>query len=897
MKTENVEAGPSAPDAGIPQPRDEAGKFTIRHYVVLQDQKPGNPRIICRYCTFEITHNITRMKHHLTGLNAAPPKASTALNKRGEKNQQTCQFVPVVVRKELTRLMSVQERKSCVEDEHYKACKVEPDEGDLCSSQAASPSPGFSSNPDLAQGSMEYNRALRDRSASRTPTSSLLGGSESACGLSSLEPERRMPSKNDIWYYHNMKQQHEADKKWVRAVYELGLPFNIFTHKVFKEAYEFSRHLPRYVLPGPKKLSNDLLEDEFKEVKDRTEKLMFPPVPQGFSKVTLTCDGWTNIQGRPIVNFLIVNKYGEMYHNSVDCSGIYKDATWESGELIKVIEELGPENVLEFVADNAAVNRKADELIQEKYPHIVFGGCVAHGLNLLSHDLGQYSWITSLFDKCQKMVAFIKNHHMTNAIFIDKFSDGLTLLRSGATRFMTNFIMIDRAYALRYCLKEMTSCKEWEKYEGGITDWTAKGKCMDTRLTIEDKNFWDEIHDLLWLIHPIWVLLRKMDSHRHFIGHIYWESWNLEDILKKMHTNVKLKSQLLTHERCELISVNAHARWEMWNNELHPTAMLLMPFYFTKPSALPYLQIEHVKQSFRRYVRIYGTHVLKKQLDEIEEYVEKCMDDLTLVLGGDHRIINHENSVKLAEKYKDEPHRWYIVYGDGIPAMRDLAMQILGQSVTSSACERNWSSFSHIQNKKRNRLTVERKFEDDIDDDDLCNEEGDAESEDDYLIDVLLREQVRFDNGSASVRPGHNERLVTVEDIAYDETISISMPKVEVEQAVSKPEYGRLIGKMWEKFAAPAPTKQHVAKRAKVSASNPNVPLVTCSNLKPKDLPASSSGQAILNYPPSHGGRYRPDSPQVSSQAGASSPTLSGNGEKRQSSRNKPPVSYKAFLG
>ncbi|KAL3700662.1 hypothetical protein R1sor_018684 [Riccia sorocarpa] len=212
MKTENVEAGLSGSDAGLPQPRDEAGKFTIKHYVVLPNQKPGNPRIRCRYCTFEITHNITRMKHHLTGLKAAPPKASTTLNKKGEKNQQTCQFVPVVVREELTRLMSVQERKSGVEGEHYKACKVEPDEREIRSSQAASPSPGFSSNPDLGQGSMEYNRALRDRSASRTPASSLLGGPESACGLSSLQPERRMPSKSDIRYYHDMKQQREATK-------------------------------------------------------------------------------------------------------------------------------------------------------------------------------------------------------------------------------------------------------------------------------------------------------------------------------------------------------------------------------------------------------------------------------------------------------------------------------------------------------------------------------------------------------------------------------------------------------------------------------------------------------------------------------------------------------------
>ncbi|KAL3683432.1 hypothetical protein R1sor_001454 [Riccia sorocarpa] len=260
MKTENVEAGPSGPDAGLPQPRDEAGKFTIKHYVVLPDQKPGNPRIRCRYCSFEITYNITRMKHHLIGLKAAPPKAATALNKKGKKTN---------------RLVNLFQ---------------------------------------LLQHGVQPSFA---RPVCITHSNIIFVGWTGKCLRLVFF---RAGKKNDIRYYHDMKQQHEADKKWARAVYELGLPFNIFTHKVFKEAYEFSKHLPGYVLPGPKKLSNDLLEDEFKEVKDRTEKLMFPPL--GFSKVTITCDGWTNIQGRPIVNFLIVNKYGEMYHNSVDCSGI-----------------------------------------------------------------------------------------------------------------------------------------------------------------------------------------------------------------------------------------------------------------------------------------------------------------------------------------------------------------------------------------------------------------------------------------------------------------------------------------------------------------------------------------------------------------------------------------------
>ncbi|KAL3696222.1 hypothetical protein R1sor_010298 [Riccia sorocarpa] len=91
-----------------------------------------------------------------------------------------------------------------------------------------------------------------------------------------------------------MEQQREANKKWAMAVYKLGFPFSIFTHKVFKEAYKSNRHLPRYVFPGSKKLSNDLLNGEYEELKKDTDKLMF--LPQGYSKLTFICNGWNNIQ-------------------------------------------------------------------------------------------------------------------------------------------------------------------------------------------------------------------------------------------------------------------------------------------------------------------------------------------------------------------------------------------------------------------------------------------------------------------------------------------------------------------------------------------------------------------------------------------------------------------------
>ncbi|KAL3693741.1 hypothetical protein R1sor_007392 [Riccia sorocarpa] len=303
-----------------------------------------------------------------------------------------------------------------------------------------------------------------------------------------------------------------------------------------------------------------------------------------------------------------------------------------------------------------------------------------------------------------------------------------------------------------------------------------------------------------------------------------------------MHTNLKLKSRLLTQKRCELISLSS-CSMEQWTNILHPRAMLLMSFYFTKPTALPYLQLEHVKQSFRRYVRIYCTYGLKKNSEELEEYVEKCMDDLTLVLGDDHRIINHKASVKLAETYKDEPHRWYIVYGNVIPAMRyghadtltkrhlSLRNSVATLASGSTTKQKTTRPEGRTEAPVEARETSEarcapsqetqppKKYKDDIDDDDLSNE-------DDSLLDVLCRRHVRFDDGSATVRPKPDEKLVTVEKIVDDDTVDISLPKVEVEEAVENPKYGPTIRFIWNKFATPVFAKQHVPKRAKVSASN-----------------------------------------------------------------------------
>ncbi|KAL0367740.1 UNVERIFIED_CONTAM: hypothetical protein Sradi_3664100 [Sesamum radiatum] len=54
------------------------------------------------------------------------------------------------------------------------------------------------------------------------------------------------------------------------------------------------------------------------------------------------------------------------------------------------------------------------------------------------------------------------------------------------------------------------------------------------------------------------------------------------------------------------------------------------------------------------------------------------------------------------------PTQWWYNYGDEAPNLRKIAVKVLSQTCASSGCERNWSTWSLIHTKLRNRLATEK---------------------------------------------------------------------------------------------------------------------------------------------------------------------------------------------
>ncbi|KAL3686381.1 hypothetical protein R1sor_008955 [Riccia sorocarpa] len=396
-----------------------------------------------------------------------------------------------------------------------------------------------------------------------------------------------------------------------------------------------------------------------------------------WDKITISCDGWTNRNGRPQMNMLHISRHGELAHHHVDGNNETKSVVWIAEHIMRDIEERGSHNVLQFVADNASANILVGKLVRERYPHIIFGGCVAHGLDLLMEDIRKLPWVKDVVNDYKSFIKFIKNHHMTNAMFLDFFSNGGTLLKPTTTRFATNVIMLDRAWTLSSSLRRMVISDRWISWANDPQrPPQTRTDAREAKETILDERFWDKVHDIVTMMENIFVLLRQVDSHKDFLGQVFWESH----------------------------------RWNGWTNIIHTTAMLLNPAYLFDEERNEFSYHSFIMRDFQEYVTLFAKGVLKISEEELIQYlhdVDKELDGITCLDGSIWTHIHREKA--LSERCRTSPMHSWAQAGRGAPKLRVIVMNIIGLTCAASACERAWSSYAYVHSLSRVRLSIPRQ--------------------------------------------------------------------------------------------------------------------------------------------------------------------------------------------
>ncbi|KAL9680292.1 hypothetical protein QQ045_018170 [Rhodiola kirilowii] len=279
--------------------------------------------------------------------------------------------------------------------------------------------------------------------------------------------------------------------------YTSGLSFSLARNPNYFSCFTLAANskLGGYVPPGYNRISTTLLENEKKHV-----DLSLAPIKStwGAKGVTIVSDGWSNPSMRSLINFIVCSESGSMFMKAVDCSGEFKGGDFLARLFREVIDEVGDENVVQVITDNASNCKAAGEIIEGYYPRIYWTSCVVHTLNPALKNICaarninnneetyiECHLISEIHSDVFRIENFIVNHGMGLSIYL-RFS-ALKLLSVAETRFASIVIMLKRFKIVKSALESMVVCDRWTTYKDD-----DQAKARFARDTILNEDWWDK---------------------------------------------------------------------------------------------------------------------------------------------------------------------------------------------------------------------------------------------------------------------------------------------------------------------------------------------------------------------------------------------------------------------
>src|SRR6185436_6097850 len=179
--------------------------------------------------------------------------------------------------------------------------------------------------PCEVQKALEKQQSVRlEAEAKKRKLDELDKATKSASNMTSQKAQTSLPSM------FACATKKDADKAVARLFYASGIPFAIADSSYFKAAIAaVAKCDSSYKAPNRMKISTAMLADEVHQVEQSMASFKEEAVKHG---VTLMSDGWTNVQNKPIINFLAATGDGCIFLNALDTSGEIKDGPFIAGE-------------------------------------------------------------------------------------------------------------------------------------------------------------------------------------------------------------------------------------------------------------------------------------------------------------------------------------------------------------------------------------------------------------------------------------------------------------------------------------------------------------------------------------------------------------------------------------
>ncbi|XP_042460891.1 uncharacterized protein LOC122044803 [Zingiber officinale] len=300
-----------------------------------------------------------------------------------------------------------------------------------------------------------------------------------------------------------------------RFIYSAALPFNVVNDPYWLPMVEGIAEYGRgFKPPSMHELRTWILKAEVDGI-----NLIYEEHKKTWKKYgcTIMSDSWTDGKNRSLINFLVNSPAGTFFLKSIDASDSIKNGELIFKYLNDVVDEVGEENVIQIVTDNASNCIKAGKKIMETRHRIWWTPCAAHCIDLMLEDIAKLKIFSDTIEHAKMVVKFLYGHG-TILSLMRKYTNGKEILRPAVTRFATSFLTLQSMYKVKRPLEQMFASEDWVS---SPLSQTTQGKVVK-RIVINDPNFWPHVAFCVKSVVPLVSVLREVDSEeRSAMGYIY----------------------------------------------------------------------------------------------------------------------------------------------------------------------------------------------------------------------------------------------------------------------------------------------------------------------------------------------------------------------------------------
>ena len=344
-----------------------------------------------------------------------------------------------------------------------------------------------------------------------------------------------------------------------------AIPFNACDNDEFKQMCEaIGQFGAGFQPPSQRDLRETLLEEEYARTKSLLEERDAEKMKSGCSIMT---DAWSDRKRRSIMNLCTNCAEGSSFISSKEMSDVSHTSEVIFELVDKAIEELGPDDVVQVVTDNASNNMGAKKLLVEKRPHIFWTSCATHTINLMLQGIGSLTKFKKVIDQSKAFTIFVYGHTRTLEC-MRHFTEGKEIIRPGVTRFASVFLTLNSMLEKKNQLKQMVVHSRWDQ----LKDVKSK-KGKDATATILSPAFWKDVKICLSVFEPLFKVLRLVDGDvKPSMGFLFGELIKAKREINEACGNVESRYK-------EIIAIIDKKMKGRLDSPLHLTAYLLNPYY------------------------------------------------------------------------------------------------------------------------------------------------------------------------------------------------------------------------------------------------------------------------------------------------------------------------------